>query len=359
MTGAAETARKKRPAPRRRSDGLLAALDAAASVVIVTHDNPDPDAIAAGWALLEVIRARCDRPARLVGGGAIVRAENRHFVKLLKPPIELVTELPPPKTAAAVLVDCSLIAENHLLAKENLMPVAVIDHHTSARRGKLPIAFWDVRPSVAAAASIASSYLREQGMTPDERLATALSYAIRTETRGSQFHHARLDRSVLRWLAGFSNPAWIAEIESAPLPRAYFGDLGRALASAVVHDGIGFCLLPRATGTEIVGEVADLLIRGEMLRSVLCAAVIDGDLLVSVRTRRGGRDASMLVRATLAGLGGGGGHTHRAGGKVPADRIADYDADGLSRELTRRWLAANEVAPGPGRPLIEESGAGG
>lgn len=34
-----------------RSERLLAAIDGFESVVVVAHDNPDPDAIASGWAV--------------------------------------------------------------------------------------------------------------------------------------------------------------------------------------------------------------------------------------------------------------------------------------------------------------------
>ncbi|HID22577.1 MAG TPA: hypothetical protein EYP14_09265, partial [Planctomycetaceae bacterium] len=60
-----------------RSERLLRVLSEYDRLVVVTHDNPDPDAIAAGWALLTLIESRLKRSARLVGGGAIVRAENR------------------------------------------------------------------------------------------------------------------------------------------------------------------------------------------------------------------------------------------------------------------------------------------
>ena len=46
-----------------------------------------PDAMAAGWGLIRLFQERLDCPVELVGGGAIVRAENRHLVDLLNPPL--------------------------------------------------------------------------------------------------------------------------------------------------------------------------------------------------------------------------------------------------------------------------------
>jgi nanoRNase/pAp phosphatase (c-di-AMP/oligoRNAs hydrolase) len=337
-----------------RSDRLLGAVGAYESIVVVMHDNPDPDAIAAGWAVRTLCRERLGRTPRLVGGGDIVRAENRHLVKVLEPPIELVLDLEVSQTTAAILVDCGFGADNHLLAKEEVRPVAVIDHHLPppAAPDCRP-AFADVRPNVAAAASIAGSYLREQKLEPNARLATALSYAIRTETRGTQVRHSRLDRSVLRWLAGRINPAWVAQIENAPLPRAYFVDLARALHSTSLYGDAAFCLLPRAHGAEIVGEVADLLIRYEAVRCVLCAALVADDLVMSVRTARDGPDAADLVRATLSDLrGSGGGHAQRAGGKIPAASLTGTGGRAVENELRRRWLAACKVDQQTGGRLV-------
>ena len=327
-----------------RSERLLRILSDYGQALVVTHDNPDPDGIAAGWAVAWLVQKKLGKKARLIGGGDIVRAENRHMLKLLDPPIELVRTVDCPKNTAVILVDCGVGTHNHLLTGNGIEPVAVIDHHdTARRRRRLP--FRDVRPRVAAAASIAASYLREQGLTPSPELATAVLYAIRTETRGCETYHSRLDRSVLRWSTERADPSWLAEIEDAPLRLEYFGDLVLALQSTFLYDDTALCLLPRALGPEIVGEVADLLIRCEAIRRVLCGAVVHNDLLLSVRTQRDGEDAAELVRATLEGIGQGGGHGHRAGGKIPGAGRRETLADVYRDELRSRWLAACGANP--------------
>jgi nanoRNase/pAp phosphatase (c-di-AMP/oligoRNAs hydrolase) len=333
-----------------RSSRLLGVLSDFDSVLIITHDNPDPDAIASGWAILWLIETRLGLPARLVGGGGIVRAENRHMVELLKPPIELVDTIDDSKHAAAVLVDCEFAAENHLLANSSIPPVAVIDHHTA--RGRLPrLPFRDVRPNVAAAASIATSYLREQDLQLDRNLATALLYAIRTETSGGQSHHSRLDRQIVSWLSDVADPARLAEIENAPLAREYFSDLVLALQTTFSYNGAALCFLPSAQGPEIIGEVADLLVRCEGINRVLCAAGFGDDLFLSVRTAQGEGNAADLVRKTIRGLGQGGGHEHRAGGKI-ALRDCPFSGDDLQDELRNRWLAACQVERLRGTRLV-------
>jgi nanoRNase/pAp phosphatase (c-di-AMP/oligoRNAs hydrolase) len=333
-----------------RSQRLLDVVQKYEHILIVAHDNPDPDAIASGWAIGWMVREQLGRETRLVAGGGIVRAENRQMVELLEPPVELVDELPDQPNTAAVIVDCSPDADNQMLFGTELQPVGVIDHHQDSKRGKrLP--FRDVRPSVAASASIASSYLREQQMVPHGRLATALLYAIRTETKGSETHYSRLDRRMVSWLSEWADPSKIAQIENAPLSNGYYSDLVLALQSTFVYDTAALCFLPRAEGAEIIGEVADLIVRGEAIEQVLCAAVINDELLLSVRTDRGCGSAAELARTTLRGLGQGGGHQHRAGGKIRLSKV-NGSMEALFDELRNRWLSTCGIDRQRGTRLV-------
>jgi len=335
----------------RQSDRLLEVLSPHDDVVVVTHDNPDPDALASGWAILRLVEAKLGKNARLLGGGDIVRAENRHMVRLLDVPIELVADAQLPHRAATVLVDCGSSATHHLVARNGLRPLAIIDHHGTSRRSD-GTPFGDVRPRAAACSSIVVSYLREQELDVGPALATALLFAIRTETRGYEICYSRLDKAATVWLTERADLSQLAEIENAPLGREYFDNLVLALQNTFLYGEAAFCLLPRAHSPEIVGEVADLLIRYEGVKHVLCGAVIRRDLLVSVRTQTGGDDATELVRATLAGLGHGGGHQHRAGGKVINITRGRKVPEDLEETLRGRWLAACGVRRRRGTRLI-------
>lgn len=333
------------------SQRLLSALSQYEAVAVIMHDNPDPDAIATGWAVSVLVESCLHMPVRVVGGGAIVRAENRRMVELLQPPIELVDSFDFSEGTATVLVDCGLGASNQLLTRCRVQPAGVIDHHLGSQSSE-GVPFVDVRSDVAASASIAASYLREQKLDPGFKLATALLYAIRTETQGYQTVYSSLDRSVLPWLTERGDPELLAAIENAPLQRAYYGDLVLALQNTFLYDDVALCFLPQAQGVEIVGEVADLLIRCDNVERVLCAAVVDGDCLLSARTAAGGGDATKLIQETLVGLGGAGGHAHRAGGKITAAARGDRVPEDLGSELRTRWLTACGVQLKRGRRLV-------
>jgi nanoRNase/pAp phosphatase (c-di-AMP/oligoRNAs hydrolase) len=330
-----------RTVPGLQSERLLQALADYSAVRIVTHDNPDPDAIAAGWGLYTLLQDRLDCPIELIGGGAIVRAENRHLVDLLNPPLQIVDKLEHDPKTAIVLVDCGVGKSNHLATRSSLLPVAVIDHHCGGSAAE-ELPFADIRPFVTATATIVASYLREQGIEPGLKLASAMVYAIRTESCGCETEHSPLDRAMVLWLTSRAEPGLIAEIENAPLARNYFSDLVLALQGTVLFNDTALCLLPKASGTETVGEVADLLIRCQGVRRVLCGGAIDDDLYVSVRTRRDDGSAIDLLQKTLDGIGNGGGHVHRAGGKVVGIASGGRMTESLEERLRERWLKACE-----------------
>ena len=335
-----------------RSARLLEVLEPFPRVAVVTHDFPDPDAIAAGWAVAFLVKKQLGKPVRLIGGGTIVRAENRWMMDLLKPPLELVDEIDDAEGLGTVLVDCGPASGNHLLARRAMEPVVHIDHHASSVARGSGVKFRDVRPRAAATASIAAGYLREQQLVPGAALATAMLYAFKAETQGHETHYTRSDRAVFAWLTQHADLSKLAEIENAPLARAYFSDLVLALQSTFLYDDVAFALLPRAAGPETVAEVADLLVRCESIGRVFCGALVGHDLAVSVRTSPGAGNAGELAREVLAGLGDGGGHEHRGGGQVRAVSESGKLSSELVEKLRHRWLTACAIQQQRGTRLV-------
>jgi nanoRNase/pAp phosphatase (c-di-AMP/oligoRNAs hydrolase) len=322
----------------------------------MAHNHPDPDAIASGWAIAHLVKKTLHLPTSLVSGGEIVRAENRLMVSLLRPPLKLNRPLPCSKDTLLVLVDCDVKTTNHP-AIDPAQPVAVLDHHVGIHRnlGDGKPVFEDKRPKVAATTTIAASYLKEQGVLPPINLATALVYGIRTETKAGQTGYSELDRQMLTWAMGLANPSFVAQIEDAPLGLPYFSDLALALQNTFVYGHSAFCILPQSHGPEIVGEVADLLVRCSHIKNVFCGAVYQDRLVVSVRTEDASKDAARIVVKVLEGKGSGGGHPHRAGGMIqvfPRDRPS---REAMYRHLRTRWLAACNALPKRGRRLVARS----
>ena len=90
-----------------------------------------------------------------------------------------------------------------------------------------------------------------------------------------------------------------------------------------------------------MGEVADLIVRCETVRQACCATEIAGDIYLSVRTAPDGGNATRLLLESLGGKGSGGGHNHRAGGKLSKFALGLSNEESVENELEQRWLSAN------------------
>jgi nanoRNase/pAp phosphatase (c-di-AMP/oligoRNAs hydrolase) len=72
---------------QERLDGLLEAVGNATSVLILPHNDPDPDAIASAVALRYLLAERLGVEGRIAYKGIIGRAENRALVRYLGRPL--------------------------------------------------------------------------------------------------------------------------------------------------------------------------------------------------------------------------------------------------------------------------------
>jgi nanoRNase/pAp phosphatase (c-di-AMP/oligoRNAs hydrolase) len=337
---------------KTRAHHLLDVIRGKERVLVLTHDNPDPDAIASGWGVVHLIEKTLAIPTRFLAGGIIARAENRALMKILRPPLEMTTEqIAPEPSEAVVLVDT--LASRRLAGPGGGKKLdAVIDHHRSSRRAPLPFRFRDIRPKVLSTSSIVTCYLRSLSIEPPQAMATALAYGIVTDAKGMECRFSRADRTAFSWLSQFSDPQVLSRIENPELPRTYFADLLLALESCFIYGSVGFCFLPSASATEAVGETADLLIRCEGIDRLLCAAVVDGRVIISARTTDRGGDATALLGKAVGPRGGTwGGHEHRAGGSIPLDG-SKVDAGDIEMRLRTSWLDVSESEKNRGDRLV-------
>jgi nanoRNase/pAp phosphatase (c-di-AMP/oligoRNAs hydrolase) len=110
--------------------------------------------------------------------------------------------------------------------------------------------------------------------------------------------------------------------------------------------------LPKATGSELVGEMADLLMRCEGIQRLLCTGRIGNRMAFSARTSDGGGNAVDLLGKVLDPEGGSwGGHEHRAGGSLDLTALEAGVAD-LEERIRSRWLEACGVEKQRGERLV-------
>jgi nanoRNase/pAp phosphatase (c-di-AMP/oligoRNAs hydrolase) len=234
-------------------------------------------------------------------------------------------------------------------------PQIVIDHHHPFRETLRPVPFADIRPDVGAAATILDQYLAAAGIVPDIDLATAMFYALKTDTRGLSRGASMLDEVVYFKLLSQIDHNKLIQIEQAGLPRAYFQAFAKGLQAARVYSQSVVANLGRMHIPDLAAEMADLLIRLEGAHAVMCLGVHEKTLYLSIRTEPMGQDAGLLVQRVIILPGKAGGHGMMAGGQVP---LAGQDANHLIEEIIRRFLAVMHESEGGESLTYPEKSAG-
>jgi len=332
------------PSGKARTEVLRDLLRTRQRLLVLTHNNPDPDSLGGAVGLQEFARLACGVESKLAITGKILRAENQAMVR------ELGIEMDRLDTVKLSEFDCVALVDTQPGFGHTFVPAGtnvdiVIDHHV-CDNAKLTEdqAFIDVRPGAGATSSIVAGHLLAAGLTPSRKAATALAYGIRTDTADMSRNVSELDVEVMDFLTPHIDRQSLAAITNPRLPVAYFRTLKDALTKVRLYDGLSLCSLGRTTSAEMVAEVADLLLRMEGVRAVFCGGLIGQSYSVSVRTEVGG-DAWSLIKAGMEGENGScGGHGSVAGGSITLDCADSRTLRRLERRLERNVLKAMGVA---------------
>ena len=327
----------KRPKTRLRH--LLKALNSANHILILPHNNPDPDAIASAVALRYLLTETLDAHVKIGYRGVIGRAENHALVRYLDHPLERITLTEIREASHIALVDTQPGAGNNALA-DNAIPAVVIDHHPLVEHATAAT-FSDVRPPVGSASTMLTEYLHAAELTIDTTLATALFYGIRTDTLGLQRGAAPLDQKMFCHLLPQVEIEAIARIERAQVSPDYFRSVAETLDAASVYGNVTIAYMGELRYPDLTADMADFLLRLRGCQWVICMGVYKEMLFLAVRTEYK-RGAGELVRDVVGERGAAGGHGSMAGGQVI---LNDDDPEELANYFRTHFLQRLSVAP--------------
>ncbi|MDX1686851.1 MAG: bifunctional oligoribonuclease/PAP phosphatase NrnA [Candidatus Promineifilaceae bacterium] len=316
-------------------------------ILILLHDDPDPDAVASGVALRHLLQEVWGIESKVAYRGIIGRAENKALVAYLDAELlqledgDVETEWP------VALVDVQPGAGNSPIPA-GYPALVVIDHHSD--RGGEDAVFRDVRPWIGASSTIVTQYMRAADLNPPAKIATGLFYGIKTDTKALSRDTSAADISAYFHLLPFVDVDAVVEIENAQVPAAYFRKLANAMQSASVYDGVVISYLGQAEYPDLTAEIADLLLRLEGIRWVVCMGRYDDEIYLSVRARDEDANAEEVAQVVVGEVGSAGGRNTMAGGQVP---LNGQDPEKLAQRLRLRALSHLQIPlDHPGEPLV-------
>jgi nanoRNase/pAp phosphatase (c-di-AMP/oligoRNAs hydrolase) len=305
-------------------------------VLILVHNNPDPDAIAAGWAFSLLLKKKFNVQSLFAYGGRIMRAENRAMIRLLRLPIKPWEKVDLRRFKVFALIDTQPGTGNNNLPR-SIDPSLVIDHHP-LRKKTLGVPYVDVRPHYGSTATILTEYLVEADLPLTKRMATALYYGINADTQNLGRDAGEADVRAATALYGKVQLRKLSQIEHPDLPRKYFMDLDKAIHRARLYDNVIVSNMGALTNSDMVGLVSDLLVRISGVRWSLVVGRDESQLIFSLRTKHWNQNAGRMAQRIVKGLGTAGGHGMVAGGQVPTKWCPLKKKQMMFETLERRLL---------------------
>ncbi|PYS05423.1 MAG: hypothetical protein DMG12_07810 [Acidobacteria bacterium] len=314
----------------RRVQEVKAHFEAAESVVILLQDDPDPDAIASGLALRQVL-GRNKQTAPLGSFGRVTRPENIAMVKLLEIEIEKVTKSTLGKFDRIAVVD---LQPPHLAAPPDHVDL-VIDHHPEQFTYKSHIK--DIRPGYGATSTILLEYLLCSGTGIGPRLATALLYGIKSDTFSLSREVNEWDVGAFSYLYPLANQNLMRRIERPELPPAALDALSLGLKNRRVIDKVAFVHLGRVERDDLIPQMADFSLSFEGIEWAFVSGIYDANYIISVRNVGYVRAAGRVLKEAFGNIGSAGGHASMAKAVIPLAEIArEWEIDARNLRLINR-----------------------
>jgi nanoRNase/pAp phosphatase (c-di-AMP/oligoRNAs hydrolase) len=338
-------------------DELRAALVDGKRLLILTHDNPDPDALASAFALFKLIETIDGVTARIAFGGFVGRAENRTMVHELGLPITPTWAVGFDDVDLIALVDTQPGTGNNSLPEDRTADI-VIDHHP-IREDTRKARFWDVRTDCGSSCTILTRYLEAAGVPLKGRVATALFYGIQSETQDLGREACEADLQASLKLYPGADRELISRMRYPDLPRAYFSSLHRSLERSRTRGPVVISYLGRLDYPDLVAELADFYLRYEGAKWSFCIGVFEDSILISIRTSVSDAKAGQLLRRVVDSDGTAGGHGMMAGARIPIGHLSAEDQRLKSEELVNRFIKELGVEDETGGALLDTTAAGG
>ena len=306
-------------------------FESAESVLILLQDDPDPDAIASGLALRQVL-GRNKQTAPLGSYGRVTRPENIAMVKLLEIEIEKVTKNNIKTFDRIAVVD---LQPPHLANPPQQIDL-VIDHHPEQFNYKSHIK--DIRPSYGATSTILLEYLLCSNSSIGTRLATAMLYGIKSDTFALSREVNEWDVQAFSYLYPLANQNLMRRIERPELPPAALDALSMALKNRRVIDKVAFVNLGRVERDDLIPQMADFSLSFEGIEWAFVSGVYDSNYIISVRNVGYVRAAGRVLKEAFGSLGSAGGHASMAKAIIPLAQFQQtWDIDPRNiRQMDRK-----------------------
>ncbi|MBW2149227.1 MAG: DHH family phosphoesterase [Deltaproteobacteria bacterium] len=289
--------------------------------------NPDPDSIASALALKRLLWKRV-HIITLAYVGKITRLENQAMIRLLRVKMEPLENVNLSEFTKHALIDSQ---PSHHEEFQKLDYHVIIDHHPITNSVKAP--FKDIRPIFGAVASMMTEYLQAARIVPSSRIATALLYAIKSDTANFERDATEADVRAFRYLFHFANINIVRKIEFSEIKRQWLSFFLTALNHLHLHRNRVIVHLGSVPNPDICVLLADFFMRVTEITWSVVSGICEEKLIIIFRNDGHRKNAGQLAINAFGTLGIAGGHKGAARAEIPLENIRNQIKESVRQNV--------------------------
>ncbi len=309
------------------------------TIAIFTHNDPDPDSIASALAF----QAICENEglsSKIYYGGEISHQENKELVRLLEIELHHIgneeeLSIALQNSSKVVMIETAIPSENNVLPKD-IVPNIVFDHHSTSRNVNASDLV-DIRSNIGALSTALTIYLQQLDVKIDTKLATALLYALKVDTKSFTRNMSPTDLRAAAFLSPFADEELLKRIESPPMTPYTMDVIGRAIVNREIREGVLFSSVGYIEERDAIPQAAEFLMREKGIRIVGLCGIRGYNIHISARSSDANVHIGEVMKKSFGKIGSGGGHANSAGVQISLDNVNIEDK-------SDKELIANVVA---------------
>jgi nanoRNase/pAp phosphatase (c-di-AMP/oligoRNAs hydrolase) len=301
-------------------------------VLILLHNDPDPDALASGLALRNVLR-RNRQTAVIAAFEGVTRPENQRMMNLLDIHVEIMTPAHVADFDRVAMVD----VQPHYFGGDIDRVDLVIDHHPE--QSGYTAVYKDIRVDYGSTSTILTEHLRAVDANISERTATAMLYAIKSDTLFFNRQANRVDIEAFSYLYPLADATLIRKMEGAEITMERLDYVLKARQHGRMTEQVFCAFLGTTPREDFIPYVADFYLQLENVQWTIISGIVNDSLVMSVRNLGYSRNAGEFVRKYFNEIGSAGGHRAMAKAVVPLRSFKEKFGNLQADEYTDRVLA--------------------
>lgn len=287
--------------------------------------NADPDAMASALALKRIMSRRV-KEVTIAKVNEITRPDNLAMERYCRIHMEDLTPELIKQHDRFALVDSQ---PSHHPDFAHIPFSVIIDHHPLPEEPTPypDVPYWSINPHYGANATLLIEHLYNLKIRPGKLLATALQYAIKTDTKNFERHATDVDLRAFQYVSRFADKTILNRIARSEFHLDWLKYFATACNNTYSLKNGLLSYIGEVENSELVVNIADFFTRVYEANWVAVGAVHNDKVIVVFRSDGVSKDVGKYAAELFGHLGSAGGHKTMARAEFTIDHCGEQSPE--------------------------------